>query len=86
MRAADESIYDVSLATAGFLTDHPVSIVELCSNSALVYRAFASLMYKPSVMKQVTNCCCVVTIIIMAVWLSCGWRFGLVVTRWPRST
>ena len=53
MSPGNESIYNVSLSTAAFLHDEPVNILELCSNSALVYQAVASLLYKPSVMRQV---------------------------------
>jgi len=56
MLTGTDYVYDASLATAGFLNDRPVSAVEQCSNSALVYRAFGSLLYKPSVMRQVRTC------------------------------
>ena len=51
--ADGEKIYSASLAAAAFVEDRPVDIVELCSNGAAVYRAVSTLMYKPSVMRQV---------------------------------
>jgi len=56
MWSGGEYIYEASLAAASFVHDGPVDVVEMCSNSAQVYTAVGSLMYRPSTMKQV--CCC----------------------------
>ena len=55
MLAGSECIYEASLAAAAFVNERQVDITEMCSNSAQVCTAVSSLMYQPSVMKQVRN-------------------------------
>ena len=55
MLAGGETVHDASLSAAAFVHERPVSLIEMCSNSAQVYMAVSSLMYTPSVMKQVRN-------------------------------
>ena len=55
MLLGGESIYDASLAASAFVHGRPADITEMCSNSAQVFMAISSLMYQPSVLKQVRN-------------------------------
>jgi len=50
-----KSIYDASLAAAGYLHDRPMGIMDLCCSSTCIYTALCSLLYEPSVMSQVNE-------------------------------